>query len=123
MWRVRRQASSTSNRGAIDLCSHPAAKLNEPGGQLARAKLGVRNLHEFASAELFDAVGRVACLSGVVPRKELFECYAAALLINERFPEARRVADLCSGHGLLAWFLLLLNDNRTAVCVDIHMPG
>lgn len=58
---------------------------------------------------LFDELALVACTTGVVPRKELFETYAAATVIHAKFPHMKRMADLAAGHGLLSWFLLALD--------------
>ncbi len=63
--------------------------------------------------ELFDELAIVLCNTGVVPRKELFETYAAACRIHAKFPHMRRMADLAAGHGLLSWFLLALD-------LDLH---
>lgn len=71
---------------------------------------------------LLDQLGSIVCQTGVVPRKELFETYAAAVCIHEAFPETKRVADLAGGHGMLGWFLLALDPTRTVVCVDANMP-
>jgi hypothetical protein len=46
-------------------------------------------------------------------RKEVFETWAAALYIDARFSESRRIADIAAGHGLLAWALLLIDDARS----------
>jgi hypothetical protein len=76
------------------------------------------------SLTLLNELGTIACETGVVPRKELFETYAAALYMQDRFPNVQRVADLAGGHGLLSWFLLVLDPTRTrsAVVVDRCMP-
>jgi Methyltransferase domain len=83
---------------------------------------------------LLNRLGRVCCRSGVVSRKEFFETYAAAVAIQAAFPNARRIADIAAGHGLLAWFLLALADKenemctsttpspRTVVCIDRRIP-
>eukprot|EP00978_Attheya_sp_CCMP212_P002352 scaffold4850_cov50-Attheya_sp.AAC.3 len=90
---------------------------------------------------LFDELALVACNTGVVCRKELFETYAAATYIHHKFPHMTRMADLAAGHGLLSWFLLVLDHYdhdsiitahnsttpsarrpRTVVCVDRRMP-
>lgn len=91
---------------------------------------------------VFNQLGRLCCQMGVVSRKEFLENYAAATLIHQHFPNVARVADVAAGHGLLAWFLLVLynsnsnniNDNKnkgtnttttatTAVCIDRSMPA
>ena len=50
-----------------------------------------------------------------------------SFLLSTGTAQTRRVADLCSGNGLLSWLLLLMDDNtvaqpRTAICVDRAMP-
>jgi hypothetical protein len=114
-----------------------------------RSRLQPKHQHFFHSnnnnnnntTPLFDALGIVACRSGVVCRKEFFETYAAATCIHAAFPHAARLADLAAGHGLLAWFLLALDHYdvddvtsttnattntttkpRTVICVDRRMP-
>ena len=94
---------------------------------------------------LFNELALIACETGVVPRKELFETYSAAVYIHEKFSHMRRMADLAAGHGLLSWFLLVLdykdpdatrlhskeleyaNESRsrprTVICVDRRMPS
>lgn len=93
--------------------------------------------------EVFDELALVACEAGVVCRKELLETFAAATAIHTHFLQNRaftRVADLAAGHGLLSWFLLVLDDsydfgddsdstngrerrNLTAVCIDRRKPA
>lgn len=66
----------------------------------------------------------VVCQLGILPRKELYECWEVAKCVHSHFPERRLIADLAAGHGLLAWMLLLLGrgSGRRAVCVDQKMP-
>ncbi len=88
---------------------------------------------------LFEKLALACCDSGVVPRKEFFETYAAAKIIQDSFPESvYRIADLAAGHGLLSWMLLAMDEydengtrkdtscdkqfRRTAICVDRRMP-
>jgi hypothetical protein len=103
-------------------------------------------------ASLFDEFARVVCYSKVIPRKELFEAWAMALYVHYYFPPSKdddhhgesdndndgdtdnddsngkvyyqRVADLASGHGLVSWALLLLDQSRTrtAICIDKNIP-
>eukprot|EP00529_Nitzschia_sp_RCC80_P028825 CAMPEP_0113457002 /NCGR_PEP_ID=MMETSP0014_2-20120614/9179_1 /TAXON_ID=2857 /ORGANISM="Nitzschia sp." /LENGTH=337 /DNA_ID=CAMNT_0000348475 /DNA_START=28 /DNA_END=1041 /DNA_ORIENTATION=+ /assembly_acc=CAM_ASM_000159 len=89
-----------------------------------------------------NELGLMACRTGVVPRKEFLETFAAAVYINEKFPHITRFADVAAGHGLLSWFLLVLSDDigadrpprtkkkkkqkkkkPTAICIDRRMPG
>ena len=128
-----------------------------------RKKLGKRHLSLFdrrGSASigdsaagldhLFDQFAQAVCYAGVVARKEIFETWASALYIHSSFfgneatmidrdiPRINRVADVAAGHGLLAWALLLLDDEHrrrcgnddehshraplTAFCLDVKMP-
>lgn len=73
-------------------------------------------------ASLFIRFARVVCKADCVVRKELFETWAMALHVHDHFPDALRFADMASGHGLLSWALLLLHENRTAICIDVRMP-
>ncbi|MGK3762383.1 MAG: hypothetical protein ACI8RD_014701 [Bacillariaceae sp.] len=93
-------------------------------------------------ASLFDEFARVVCYSKVIPRKELFEAWAMALYVHYYFPPSKdddtdtdtdtdngkvyygRVADLASGHGLVSWAILLLDQSRTrtAICIDKSIP-
>ena len=81
-----------------------------------------RHVEEFNGNTLFDQFARAVCESNCVPRKELFETWATALHVHDFFPEDWRFADLACGHGLLSWALLLLNMERTAICIDRRMP-
>jgi hypothetical protein len=95
---------------------------------------------------LFEKLAIACCDSSVVPRKELYETYAAAILIHNQFRDSNnendndnntcRIADLAAGHGLLSWMLLAIYDDydndtntnnsniptRTAICIDLRMP-
>jgi hypothetical protein len=127
-----------------DIVQHPA--ISSPSIQIRpRSRLKERHKHLFDSSRnnksnnstlLFDELALVACSTGVVCRKELFETYAAATFIHAKFPHMKRMADLAAGHGLLSWFLLALDDyenndltnhstrkRRTVVCVDCRMPA
>ena len=107
---------------------------------------------------LFDQFAKAVCMAGVVGQKEIFETWASALYIYSSFlssesindgnnsssklQQIRRVVDVAGGHGLLAWALLLLDDEHqrrsnevanenteshnaqalTAFCLDVQMP-
>ena len=106
----------------IDLLSHDFVRASRASA-MPRAKLSPRHKDLFASDSLFDGFARTLCDTGVVPRKELFETWAAASLVHARGVGAgSRIADLVAGHGLLSWAMLLLDSERTAVCVDARMP-
>ena len=103
----------------------------------ARRKLKPRHRALFesddASLFLFDEFCTVLCDTGVTPRKEIFETWSAALYIHETFGgQVRRVCDVAAGHSLLAWALLVLDDDGnnenedkplTVLCVDRRMPS
>ena len=119
-----------------DLVRHPAANWDADvsingHSSPARKQLTVKHAALFASSSLFDEFARTLAGTGVVPRKEVFETWAAALLIDAHAPFAasRRIVDVACGHGLLAWALLVLDDKnvdrppRTALCVDRRLPA
>jgi hypothetical protein len=77
---------------------------------------------------LFAELAAAVCASGVLPEKELHECWQMAQIVHKAFPDSLRIADIAAGHGLLAWILVLLARKsevpcpRTAVAVDITRP-
>jgi len=87
-----------------------------------RTRLHPHHQHLFEDDDSdFSRLGRVCCSCGVVSAKEFLETYAAAEAME--FPQ-QRIADLAAGHGLLAWFLLVLKKTVTStVCVDRRMPA
>eukprot|EP00804_Cyclotella_cryptica_P025779 CCRYP_002677-RA/>CCRYP_002677-RA protein AED:0.00 eAED:-0.00 QI:0/-1/0/1/-1/0/1/0/469 len=135
-----------------DLENHPAVawNVNTTFASMHKKKLTRRHLplfdrphsnddHDF----LFDKFAKAVCAAGVVARKEVFETWASALYIHDYFlchqnnkAPLRRVADIAAGHGLLAWALLILDDEKrkglselqcempplTAFCLDVQMP-
>jgi hypothetical protein len=120
---------------ALSVDIRPRSRLKRKHQHLFRSSHGSSN----STTWLFDQLGLVACRTGVVCRKEFLETYAAATLIHAKFPRYKRMADLAAGHGLLAWFLLALDqygvdDNsptnttatntkhRSVICVDRRMP-
>lgn len=107
---------------ALDLERRPKKKLKPRHKRLFQQE--EENTEPSQSLAMMNELGVVACNTGVVPRKEFFETYAAALAIHTKFPHVRRVADLAGGHGLLSWFLLALDPSRrTAIVVDRCMPA
>lgn len=87
-----------------------------------RSQLGPRDLRRFAGATLFDRVGRVLCEAECVPRKELYESWEVVRRVRRRF-RGGRVVDLACGHGLVAHFMLLVDDSSpTALAVDRRLP-
>jgi hypothetical protein len=78
------------------------------------------------------------CTANTIPCKELLEAWVMALYVHQHFPQDKyyRIADLACSHGLVSWAWLLLgsqinnnnnnnnsNHHRSAVCVDVCMPG
>jgi hypothetical protein len=131
--------SSSSSSLMDPILQHSAVAALTVDKKRARRKLTHRHEHLFETADTpFDELGRIVCRTGVVPRKEFLETYAAATVTHATFRQVRRVADVAAGHGLLSWFLLVLdefdtNDSddsdtvrnyppRTAICIDRRMP-
>ncbi|HUF22741.1 MAG TPA: methyltransferase [Vicinamibacterales bacterium] len=91
--------------------------------QASKARLTRRDAGRFATASLFDRVGRAVCEAGCLPRKELYEAWEVARRARRRF-RGGRVVDLAGGHGLLAHVMLLLDDSSPeAVVVDAALPA
>lgn len=96
----------------------------------SRRKLKPADAERFVDAEpaLFVELANVVCSTGMLPQKELHECWQMANVVHKTFPESLHVADIAAGHGLLAWILVLLARSseipipRTAVAVDINRP-
>lgn len=96
----------------------------------SRRKLKPRDAARFAheAPPLFAELAQAVCETGMLPHKELHECWQMAEVVHRAFPDIPRVADIAAGHGLLAWILVLLARTgdkpfpRTAVAVDISRP-
>ena len=88
---------------------------------------------------LFDEFARTVCHTAMIPRKELFECWAMALYVHYHFPPSseddetstagrrryfKRVADMGCGQGLVSWAILFLDKSqtRTAIGIDRKIP-
>ncbi len=87
---------------------------------------------------LFDEFARTVCQTAVIPRKELFECWAMALYVHFHFPPSleddeateerrtyfKRIADMGCGQGLVSWAILFLDKSRTrtAIGIDKKIP-
>lgn len=95
---------------------------NWPSPDRKNNQLQPRHLEEFVGDTLFDQFARVVCKTDCIVRKELFETWAMALHVHDHFQASHRITDIAAGHGLLSWALLLLNSERTAVCIDRRMP-
>jgi hypothetical protein len=88
----------------------------------SRSRLTLRDLPHYAGTSLFDRTARVVCEAGCLPRKELHEAWEVARRVRRRF-RGGRVVDLCAGHGLLAYLMLVLDDSSPrAVAVDTITP-
>jgi hypothetical protein len=80
------------------------------------------DLHRFPDDTLHDRLGRAVCRAGVLPRKEFYESWEVARRVARRL-RGRPILDLASGHGLVAWMLLLLDPSAPwARCVDQRRP-
>jgi hypothetical protein len=87
-----------------------------------RSRLSARDLPRFPADTLFDRVARALCEADCVPRKELYEAWEVARRARRRF-RGGRVVDLACGHGLVAHFMLLLDDSSAcALAVDAKLP-
>jgi hypothetical protein len=86
----------------------------------SRNKLTPSRARLYPGETLLDEIGRAVCVAGCLPRKELHEAWEMATRVRAHFGGAHaRVVDLCSGFGLLAQVLVLLDDSiREAVAVD-----
>lgn len=104
--------------GPDSRCQGPPTRF-DPG---SRSRLGPCNVAHFPSERLFDRLGRALCEAHCLPRKELFETWAAATRIKRRFGSGR-IVELACGHGLLAHALaLLLPRGTTALALDRRLP-
>lgn len=119
----------------VDVSKTPTSET--PFRRASRSRLSPADARRFPGDDTFAAVARAVCSADVLPRKELFETWEAALVITEAFGERlrggdlsssaatteTRVADLAGGHGFLALALLVLNPAlRSAVVVDRRKP-
>lgn len=123
----------------VDVSKTPTSET--PFRRASRSRLSPADARRFPGDDTFAAVARAVCSADVLPRKELFETWEAALVITEAFGErlrgpsanlssssaatdvSTRVADLAGGHGFLALALLVLNPTlRSAVVVDRRKP-
>lgn len=88
----------------------------------SKARLTRHDLDRFSGATLFDRAARAVCEAGCLPRKELYEAWEVARRTRRLF-RGGRVVDLAAGHGLLAHFMLLLDDSSaTAIAADSSLP-
>jgi hypothetical protein len=88
----------------------------------SRSLLTPRDLPQFPSDSQFDRIARALCSASALPRKELYESWAVAQLVAEKF-QGGAVFDLACGHGLIAQLMLLLDDTAPrALAVDARIP-
>ena len=89
----------------------------------SKGRLTQRDLARFAGDTLFDRAARAVCEAGCLPRKELYEAWEVARRTRRLF-RGGRVVDLAAGHGLLAHFMLLLDDSSPiALAADPARPA
>ncbi len=87
-----------------------------------RSRLTEHELYLFPEQTLFGSVGRTVCEAGCLPRKELYEAWEVARRVRRRF-RGGRIVELASGHGLLAYLMLLLDDSSPqAWAIDKRQP-
>lgn len=95
-------------------------------GKGSRNKLTRSHARFYPGDGVLDRLGRAICTVECLPRKELHEAWEVAQVVLATFgdgPRNGRVVDLCSGYGLLAQVLLLIDDELTsAVAVDARLP-
>jgi SAM-dependent methyltransferase len=92
----------------------------------SRNKLTPSHARLYPGAGTLDVLGRAVCAANCLPRKELHEAWEMATRVRRAFPVGggERIVDLCSGYGLLAQVLLILDDNvEKALAVDVHLPA
>ena len=88
----------------------------------SKGRLTRRDLDRFPGTTLFDRVARAVCEAGCLPRKELYEAWEVARRARRLF-RGGRVVDIACGHGLLAHFMLLLDDTSpSALAADPSLP-
>src|SRR6185436_8283496 len=105
---------------AVDSCASVSSDAAFSHG--ARDRLTRYDVGRFAGTTLFDALGRVVCGVGKLPRKELYEAWEVARRVR-RWYRGGRVVDVAGGHGLLAHAMLLLDDSSPeALVVDPKVP-
>eukprot|EP00976_Prorocentrum_cordatum_P036256 738172-Prorocentrum_minimum.AAC.2 len=96
----------------------------------SRKKLVKKHIELFEGNQPMDELARAICEAECVPRKELFEAIEVGIRIHEHFSSSSGhlkypyIIDACSGHGLLAWVMLVLSCQSgngfplTTFCVD-----
>ncbi len=95
-------------------------------GRGSRNKLTPGHARLYPGDGVLDRLGRAICTVECLPRKELHEAWEMAQVVRTAFgygPRSGRVVDLCSGYGLLAQVLLVVDETlASAVAVDARLP-
>ena len=126
-WHICGRMSTNSG-----IASGPRSQLDRyatspPGGPRwnpgSKQRLTPYDCHKFDGDSVLDEVGRTVCEARCLPRKELFESWEVARRVLRK-ARGGPVLDVACGHGLVAWFVALI-DRRTpsAVCVDPKFPA
>jgi hypothetical protein len=88
----------------------------------SRKRLSRHTARLFTGDKLFDRIARTVCEAECLPRKELFEAWFVARRVR-RYMRGGPVIELCAGHGLLSYMLLLIDDSSPdAHCFDPRKP-
>ncbi len=88
----------------------------------SRERLSNRDLHRFTGDSLLDSVATVICGAECLARKEFFESYEVAKRILRRH-RGGPVVDLAGGHGLVGFFVALMDRGTDSICVvDKRIP-
>ncbi|MFT6234569.1 MAG: hypothetical protein ACJAZO_005092 [Myxococcota bacterium] len=88
----------------------------------SRERLSNRDLHRFTGDSLMDSVATVICGAECLARKEFFESYEVAKRILRRH-RGGPVVDLAGGHGLVGFFVALMDRGTgSIVVVDKRIP-
>lgn len=88
----------------------------------SRSRLHPGLAFHFPSENVHDRIGRAVCEARCLARKEFFESWSFVHRVR-RHLDAPVVWDLCSGHGLVAFLLALLEPGVEKVrCVDRRRP-
>lgn len=117
-----KQAPASSNalgvgRGGVTVSCPPRF------AHASRSKLSPCDLPRFPEPTLFHRIARAVCTADCLPRKELYESWEVARRVRRRF-RGGRVVDLCAGHGLTAWIMLILDGTSpSALAVDARLPA
>lgn len=88
----------------------------------SRERLSRRDLHRFTGDSLMDSVATAICGAECLARKEFFESFEVAKRILRRH-RGGPVVDLAGGHGLVGFFVALMDRNTDSIrIVDKRVP-